>query len=114
LDAFVNSSYDDTFTVTISGSSGTPISATVASVKLVGAVESTALNSNAWPDLLGGAALEHSGWQSAAAMSCTNCVIPSFDISELGETITVTFTVADVADTAYSSAVTIDNVRFGN
>ncbi len=94
FDEFVGSVYDDVFTVTVAGPSGS-YSDTVTSVNIVGAPASLPLSFYGlnFPD--------HTTWTKETV-----------SISSLGSPVTITFSVSDVGDTAYTSAVVIDSITF--
>lgn len=114
--------YDDTFTLFISGPNGA-VSYLVSSVNLVGDTSPSVVSFLGFSNSgYGGPA--HTGWQKTSGSDWVcptsghtyNCAImnPEIDISALGSPLNVTFTVSDVADTSFTSIVTIDNIRFAN
>ena len=87
------SSFFDSFTVTVIGPDDS-YSGVITSVNIVGEVDSVPVNV---PGMTGE---DHTGWTSI-----------SINITNFGSPITISFALTDVGDTAYSSAVFVDNIH---
>jgi len=96
FDDWVGSEFDDTFVVSVSGSSGL-YAELVTSVNIVGAEASVPVDLSS----LGIYDGDHTGWISK-----------SIPVSALGSPISISFSVSDVGDTAYDTIVFIDNIHF--
>lgn len=94
FDYYVGTVYDDSFTLTVSGPTGS-YSSVVDSVNIIGTAASLSLS---LPIL---SYVEHTGWKEKR-----------IDIHSLGSPITLTFTISDVGDTSYESILFIDDIRF--
>ena len=114
FDEFVDSAFDDIFTISITGKNGRTLTKTMASVKIVGKDDSTKTVFPIIEDPSPQTPVEHSGAVGPdAKTTCKLCATPSFDITGLGgEELTVSFLVSDIADGIYDTAVAIDNIRF--
>lgn len=94
FDEWVDSKYDDVFKVSITG----PLASNneiVTSVNIIGVDDSFPVNFGGLSDA------DETGW-----------IQKTINISSLGSPITISFTVSDVGDEAYSSVVLIDNINF--
>jgi hypothetical protein len=100
---FVGSEFDDTFVVAIRGSSGVH-SEVVTSVNIVGMVCDAGLLELPEPFTAADSTLLDAG--------STGWKAKSVNISSLGNPISIAFTVSDVGDSAYTTIVFIDNIRF--
>ncbi|MCO4762116.1 MAG: Ig-like domain-containing protein [Myxococcales bacterium] len=99
FDEYVGDKYDDVAIATVSSEKG-GVGGVVTSVNLIG---KTGALTKAFglPDQ-GDKVAKKSGWNTAIMNG----------VGGLGKSVFLTFIVSDVADTAYSSALAVDNVRF--
>lgn len=96
---YVGSVYDDCAMVTITGPNGT-ISKFITSVNTIESNNTACVGFAKLPDT-GDEYAGHIGWQTM-----------SFDITEVGTPAYITFTVTDVKDGIYSSALVVDNITY--
>jgi len=107
FDTYVGSTFDDTFTLTLSSIGKAPKVIQMATVNLVGVSDST----GSVPFV---ETLQQTGFQTNNNSSCSKCVSPKIDITNFQSPITLEFSVSDVGDTGVSSLVLVDNVSFSS
>ncbi len=100
FDEYVGDKYDDVAIAAVSSSKG-GVGGVLTSVNLIGKAAGVLTKAFGLPDQ-GDAVAKKSGWKTGAVKG----------IAALGSSVFLTFVVSDVADTAFSSALAVDNVRF--